>query len=155
MNAIELAENIEKIYPDLSYKTQMKIAAELRRLHAENESLKAGMKKQANAVTLMRSVVGETAKHNAEQNVIVELSQLRSQLESECEANSQLTAENEAMRKDAARYQWLRHLPTGMLTVNEFFLVTLAVRSKNGFSHNSARHETLDEAIDKAMSQAK
>jgi len=47
--------------------------------------------------------VDETAKHNAEQNVIVELSQLRSQLESEREANSQLTAENDMLRKDAGR----------------------------------------------------
>jgi len=68
-------------------------AEELRRLHAENESLKLGIAKQANAVTLMRSVSAENAKHNAEQNVIVELSQLRSQLESEREANSQLTAD--------------------------------------------------------------
>jgi hypothetical protein len=70
--------------------------------------MKTGMEKQANAVTLMRSVVHDTAKHNAEQDVIVELSQLRSQLESEREANSQLTAENEALRKDAGRYRYLK-----------------------------------------------
>lgn len=33
-NAIELAENLEKIYPDLSYKKQLEISAELRRLAA-------------------------------------------------------------------------------------------------------------------------
>jgi hypothetical protein len=77
--------------------------ATIAKLEAENEALKAGMAKQANAVTLMRSVVEGVAKHNAEKNVIVELSHLRSQLESEREANSQLTQENEEIRKESWR----------------------------------------------------
>ena len=118
---IELAKILETSF-SLSRNGKLMIAAELRRLHAENEALKSMQADYMDAAGILHgAMVGDI-----------------SMLKPLANKAAKVIAENEALRKDAVRYAWIRN---NIDEYNELF--------------DKYAGELLDSELDAAMEASK
>ena len=83
---------------------ELALMAQVSRLEAERDQLREAIKKQSNAVTLFQKVASENARHFADANLRREADLSTAEAKSVAEANAILTAENDQLRAELARF---------------------------------------------------